>query len=76
MIDVLSLNNSRFSDYLLLIYPIELEVKTTIDKAVRVNENYDICDDFTFPIVNFSFSSSNIPAAPANIWRIHLTTHT
>ena len=59
MIDVLSLNNSRFSDYLLLIYPIELEVKNTIDKAVRVNENYDICDDFTFPIVN----SSNIPAA-------------
>ena len=31
MIDVLSLNNSQFHDYMQLIYPNELEVKDTTD---------------------------------------------
>ena len=80
--DVLSLNNSRFSDYLHCIYPNELKVKDTtdtpkstsyldlhlkIDNGGRLKTKlYDKrSDDFTFPILNFSFISSYIPASPA-----------
>jgi hypothetical protein len=65
--DVLSLNNSRFGNYLHIIYPNELEVKDTtdtqssasyldrhleIDNRIRLKTNfYDKRDDFTFPIV-------------------------
>jgi hypothetical protein len=67
--DVLPLNNSRFGDYLHLIYPNELEVKDTtdleIDNAGRlIIKLYDKRDDFTFPTVNFLFISINIPASP------------
>jgi len=79
--DVLSLNYSRFGDYLYLIYPSELEVKDTIDiqrfasyldihleidngKWLKTKV-YDKHDDFTFPIVDFPFISSNIPTLPA-----------
>ena len=81
MNDVLSLNNSWFGDYLHRIYPNELEVKDTtdtqrsasylvlhieIDNGWRLKRKlYDKRDDFTFPIVNFPFISSNIPASPA-----------
>jgi hypothetical protein len=77
--DVLSLNNSRFGDYLHRIYPNELQVKDTtdtqksasyldlpleIDNAGRLKIKLeDKRDDFTFPIVNFPFISSNIPAS-------------
>ena len=63
------------------IYPIELEIKDTTDTVKSAsyldlhleidNEGrlktklYDKRDDFSFPIVNFPFLSSNIPAAPA-----------
>ena len=79
--DVLSLNNSQFGDYVERIYPIELEIKDTTDRVNSAsyldyhleidNEGrlktklYDKRDDFSFPIVNFPFQSSNIPAAPA-----------
>ena len=79
--DVLSLNNSRFGDYIHLIYPNELEIKDTtdspksasyldlyleIDSRGKLNTKlYDKRDDFNFPIVNFPFLSSNIPSAPA-----------
>ena len=79
--DVLSLNNSKFGDYVERIYPIELEIKDTTDTVKSAsyldlhleidNEGrlktklYDKRDDFSFPIVNFPFLSSNIPAAPA-----------
>jgi hypothetical protein len=79
--DVLSLNNPRFGDYLHLIYPKELEIKDTtqtpksasyldlhleIDAGGKLNTKlYDKRDDFNFPIVNFPFLCSNIPAAPA-----------
>jgi hypothetical protein len=33
--DVLSINNSRFAEFLPLIYPPELEVKETTDTAMR-----------------------------------------
>jgi hypothetical protein len=79
--DVLSLNNSRFCDFVDSIYHIELEIKNTtdtdrsasyldlrleIDNEGRLRTNlYDKRDDFNFPIVNFPFICSNIPAAPA-----------
>jgi len=79
--DVLSLNNSRFSDYLHYIYPKDVEVKDTtdtqkstsyldlhlkIDSGGRLKTKlHDKRDDFTFPIFTFSFISSNIPASPA-----------
>jgi len=79
--DVLSLNNSQFGDYLHRIYPNEFEAKDTtdtqkfasyldihleIDNGGRLKTIlYDKCDDFTFPIVNFPFISSNIPASSA-----------
>jgi hypothetical protein len=79
--DVLSLNNSRFGDFVDRIYPIELEIKDTtdtdryasyldlhleIDSQGRLRTKlYDKRDDFNFPIVNFPFICSNIPASPA-----------
>ena len=79
--DVLSLNNSMFGDFVDRIYPIELEIKDTtdtdrfaafldihigIDSEGRLRSKlYDKRDDFNFPIVNFPFIKSNIPAAPA-----------
>jgi hypothetical protein len=78
---VLSLNNSRFGDFVDRIYPIEVEIKDTtdtdrsasyldlhldIDSEGRLRtKHYDKRDDFNFPIVNFSLVCSNIPAAPA-----------
>ena len=77
----LSLNNSRFGDFVDRIYPIEFEIKETtdtdtsasyiglhleIDSEGRLRTKlYDKRDDFNFPIVNFPFLCSNIPAVPA-----------
>ena len=79
--DVLSLNNSKFSEYLHEIYPDELEIKDTTDspksasyldiylefdnKGKLCTRLYDKRDDFVFPITNFPVLSSNIPASPA-----------
>ena len=79
--DVLSLNNSKFGDFLGRIYPNELEIKDTtntpksasyLDLHLEIDNEgnlksklYDKRDDFNFPIVNFPFMCSNIPAAPA-----------
>ena len=79
--DVLSLNNSKFGDYLDIIYPEELEIKDTTDSTkfanyldlrLEIDKNghlitglYDKRDDFNFPIVNFPFIDGNIPASPA-----------
>jgi hypothetical protein len=79
--DVLSLNNSRFGDFVDHIYSIELEIKDAtytnrsasypdlhleIDSEGRLRTKlYDKRDDFNFPIVNFPFICSNIPTAPA-----------
>jgi hypothetical protein len=79
--DILSLNNSRFGDFVDRIYPIELEIKDTTDTEIsasyldlhlEINSEgrlktklYEKRDDFNFPIVNFPFICSNIPAAPA-----------
>ena len=69
--DVLSLNNSRFGDFLHLIYPSQLEIKSAtdpvkpasyidlhpeIDTRERLNTKiYDKCDDFDWSIVKFHF---------------------
>jgi len=79
--DVLSLNNSRVGDFVDRIYPIKLEIKNNtntdmsasyldihleIDSEGRLRTKLDDKrDDFNFPIVNFPFICSNIPAAPA-----------
>ena len=79
--DVLSLNNSKFADFVDRIYPTELEIKDTtdtdgsasyldlhldIDSEGRLRTNlYDKRGDFNFSIVSFPFMCSNIPAAPA-----------
>ena len=71
--DVLSLNNSRFGDF------VDLEIKDTtdtdtsasyldlhlkIDREGRLRTKlYEKRDDFIFPIVIFPFICSNIPAA-------------
>jgi hypothetical protein len=79
--DLLSLIYSRFDNFVDCIYPIELEIKDTtdadisdsyldlhlgIDSKGRLRTKlYDRRDDLNFPIVNFLFICSNIPAAPA-----------
>ena len=61
--DVLSLNNSRFGDFVERIYPIELEIKDTTEEWLRTKP-YDKRDDFNFPIFNLPFMC-NIPESPA-----------
>ena len=78
--DVLSLNNSKFSEYLDFIYPSELVIKEITESSTSASyldcfsymDNgevstwlYDKRDDFNFSIVHFSFLSSNIPSGPA-----------
>ena len=78
--DVLSINNSRFADFLPLIYPPELEVKETtytasfasfldlyleFDDSGQISTKIDKRDDFNFKIINFPNMCSNIPASPA-----------
>ena len=76
--DVLSLNNSRFGDFVDRIYPIALKMKDTtdtdqsasyLDLHLEIDSEgwlrtkfYDKRDDFYFPIVNFPFICSNIPS--------------
>jgi hypothetical protein len=79
--DVLSLNNSRFGDFVDRIYPIEFEIKNTtdtdrsasyvylhleIDSRGRLRRKlYDKRDDFNVPIVNFPFICSKFSTASA-----------
>ena len=90
---VLSENNSRFGDFVARIYPIELEIKDTTDtdrsasyldvhleidceRQLRT-KLYDKTDDFNFPIVNFPFICSNIPATPAyGVYIVYLSVDT
>ena len=79
--DVLSINNSRFAEFLPLIYPPELENKETTDTASSASfldiylefddssqlstKIYDKWDDFNFKIINFPNMFSNISASSA-----------
>ena len=78
---MLSINNPKFGNYIIDIYPAELEIKDTTyadhrasyldidlsyDRDKRLQVKlYDKRDDFNFNIVNFPFLSSNIPQSPA-----------
>ena len=77
---VLSLNNSKITEFIDVIYPCELEIKDTTesntpasyyecflytDNGKLVTRLYVKRDDFNFSIVNFPFFRSNIPSAPA-----------
>ena len=77
---MLSLNNKKCNDHVDRIYPPELEIKDTtysstsaayLDLYLRHDKHgqlttklYDKRDYFDFPIVNFPFLDSNIPASP------------
>ena len=79
--DVLSFNNPKFGNYIVDIYPAELEIKDTthadhrasyldLDLSYDIDKPlqvklYDKRADFNFNIVNFPFLSSNIPQSPA-----------
>ena len=83
--DVLSINNSRFAEFLPLIYPPELEVKETTDTSSSASfldlylefddsgqlstKIYDKRDDFNFKIINFP----NMCSSFSCIWCLHLT---
>jgi hypothetical protein len=79
--DVLPLNNSRLGDYLHRIYPTELkltygndsQMHSYLDLHIEIDNEgrlktqlYDKHNDVTFPIVNFPFIKSNIPASSAH----------
>ena len=85
--DVLSINNSKFGDYLNDIYPPELEINdirntsksaSYLDFYLEMKNGgqlksklYDKRDDLNFPIVNSPFLCSNIQAAPA--YRVYIS---
>ena len=71
-IDVLSLNNPKFNDYIDVIYPNELEIRDTTD-YLDVHLEFDedgklftrLYDKRDSPMVNFPYLSSNIPESPS-----------
>ena len=79
--DLIVLNNKRFLDYLIEIYPSQLTVEKAnksdhladyldltfiIDSGGKLPTRlYDKRNDFDFHIVNFPFLSSNIPSGPS-----------
>ena len=81
IVDVLSINNPEFENYLGQMYPVELEIKDTtesntsasyLDLLLSIGRDsqlhtsiYDKRDDFNFHITNVPFLSSNIPTSPA-----------
>ena len=78
--DVLSINNPEFENYLGQMYPVELEIKDTVESNTSASyldlllsigrdgqlqtSIYDKRDDFNFHITNFPFLSRNIPTSP------------
>ena len=72
---------SKFNDYIDIIYLVQLEIKDTTDADHHASyldlllkydnfhrlqvKLYDTRDDFNFKVVNFPFLSSNIPQLPA-----------
>jgi len=74
-----SVNNKNLSNFLHLIYPVELLVKDPTDSPnsaayLDLYLEHDINgtlttkhdrDDFNFPIVNYPFLESNTPSSPA-----------
>ena len=87
-VDVLSINNPDFENYLGQMYPPELEIKdmtesntsaSYLDLLLSIGRDgqlhtslYDKRDDFNFHITNFPSLSSNIFA---RLWRFYLKTY-
>ena len=71
MDDVLSLNNTKFNDYIDVIYPNELEIKDTTDapkRAIYLDRHLEFDEDgklFTQLHDKRDDLSSNIPESPA-----------
>ena len=81
---MLSLNNKKFNDHVDRIYPLNLKSRTLqtlltsaayLDLYLQHDKHghltiklYDKRDDFDFPIVNFPFLDSNIPASPPTVF--------
>ena len=81
MLESRSIYNPEFENYLGQMYPVELEIKDTIesipfasylDILLSISEDCQLCsyiynkrDDFNFLITNVLFLSSNIPSSPA-----------
>ena len=68
--DVLSINNSRFAEFLPLLYPPELEVKETTDSASSASFldlylEFDDSGQLSTKIYDKRDMCSNIPASPA-----------
>ena len=79
--DVLSINNHEFEYYLGQMYPVELDIKDTIESITSASyldlrlsigsdgqlhiSIYDKRDNVNFHITNFPFMSRNIPSLPA-----------
>ena len=79
--DVFSINNHDFENYLVQMYPPELEIKDTTESNTSASylglllsigrdgqlhtSLYDKRDDFNFHITNVPFLSSNIQSSPA-----------
>ena len=79
--DVLSINNPEFENFLVQMYPAQLEIKDTTESTTSASELdlllsfgrdgqlhtsiYDKRHDFNFHITNFPFLRSNIPWSPA-----------
>ena len=81
--DVLSINNSRFAEFLPLIYPPELEVKETTDTASSASfldiylelstKIYDKRDDFNFKIIIFpNIVQQYTSFSYIHVWCLHL----
>ena len=89
-IDVFSLNDHKFSDYVYDIYPVELEIKETTDDQYRSSflellleidkdgrlrvKIYDKRDDFNFDIVNFPFLYGNVTSITI-LWGLYISTY-
>jgi len=82
---VLSLNNKNFSNFLHLIYPVELAVKDltrlptltftsnmTLMDGTLTTKLYDKRDDFRFPTVNYPFLDSNILSSAYGVYMSQL----
>ena len=83
----MSLNNSKFGDFIDAIYPEELGIKDTtdadnqasyLDLSLKFDSThtlqvklYDKRDDLNFSIVNFPFLCGNIPQSPA--YRVYIS---
>ena len=76
--DILPIHNTLFDNYLVYMYPNELEIKDTIESKtfassfafyldLILSTSYSLSDkhDFNFHITNFQFLSSNVPFLPA-----------